>query len=311
MQDHNASVNSEQPVPWTGAEIVLSVFLAWMFWPAAIFAILKGVHVEHWYYGDEAPEMTKRLGLWVNALASPFQVVTYPLVFSAFHRITLEQLGLTRRRLVRNVFGGVAVLLLLTPVVFGIWQFIRWTYGSSGEHALERHTLEEIAQQQLYPSEWVLLFFTAMIAAPLHEELTFRGILQPWLAARPWGGHAAMFGAFVLALALRHERLLAAWSEDLSALTNAAAPALFVLAMLPLYLMVWAVSRTPLMPALFGTSLLFACLHAPVWPTPIPLFVLALGLGTLAQRTRSLVGPIVMHSLFNSFSCVLLLAERI
>jgi membrane protease YdiL (CAAX protease family) len=72
-------------------------------------------------------------------------------------------------------------------------------------------------------------------------------------------------------------------------------------------LLVWRLSRTPVPPAIFGTSLLFACIHTSVWPTPVPLFVLALGLGVLAQRTQSLVGPIVLHGLFNGISCVLLL----
>ena len=39
--------------------------------------------------------------------------------------------------------------------------------------------------------------------------------------------------------------------------------------------------------ALYGTSLLFACAHATVWPSPIPLFVLALILGYLALRHYS------------------------
>lgn len=53
-------------------------------------------------------------------------------------------------------------------------------------------------------------------------------------------------------------------------------------------------------PAVFGTALLFGMLHVGVWPTPIPLFVLGLGLGWLAWRTQSLVGPIVLHALFNA-----------
>jgi membrane protease YdiL (CAAX protease family) len=43
--------------------------------------------------------------------------------------------------------------------------------------------------------------------------------------------------------------------------------------------------------------------HVAVWPSPIPLFVLGLGLGVLAEGTRSLVGPIVVHSAFNAVSC--------
>ena len=42
--------------------------------------------------------------------------------------------------------------------------------------------------------------------------------------------------------------------------------------------------------AIYGTSLLFAAMHSGVWPSPIALFVLGLGLGWLAYRTRSLVG---------------------
>ncbi len=310
MRDDSGNVNGGRPVPWTGAEIVFSVFLAWIFWPAAVYAALKGLDVEHWYYGADAQEVPRRLELWVGALAAPFQVLTYPLVFSAFSRTKLEQLGLTTQRIGRNLGAGVAVLLVLAPVVFGLWHLVRLLSRGAGEQGIEQHALEKLAQQALYPGEWVMLFFTAMLAAPLHEELTFRGVLQPWLAARRWGGHAAMLGAFALALAFRGERLLSAWPEGIYPTLEAASPALFVLALLPVYITVWATSRTPLDPALFGTSLLFACLHSSVWPTPIPLFVLALGLGELAQRTRSLIGPIVLHSLFNGISCIQLLLQK-
>jgi membrane protease YdiL (CAAX protease family) len=308
MRDDNANVNGEsQLASVKGTEIVLSVFLAWLFWPAAVYALVKGVGVEHWYYGEDVPFLEKRLQLWVGAFAAPFQVLTYPFVFAAFSGTHLDQLGLTTRRLGRNVLVGLTSLLVTAPVVLGVWSLVRWLYGEGGEKSIEPHVLETIARQPLYPSEWAMLFFLAMLAGPLHEELTFRGVLQPWLAARRWGGHAAMLGAFGLALAFRGERLLAAWTEGKPSLLEAAAPALFVLAVAPGYLLVWWCSRTPAAPAILGTSLLFACIHTSVWPSPIPLFVLALGLGVLAQRTRSLVGPIVLHSLFNGISCVQLL----
>jgi membrane protease YdiL (CAAX protease family) len=55
--------------------------------------------------------------------------------------------------------------------------------------------------------------------------------------------------------------------------------------------------------AIFGSAMLFAACH-PVWPTPIPLFPLGLGLGYLAYRTQSLVPGIVMHCLFNTVACI-------
>ena len=44
-----------------------------------------------------------------------------------------------------------------------------------------------------------------------------------------------------------------------------------------------------------------------VWPTPIPLFGLGLGLGWLAYRTRRLVAPVTLHVLFNAVGVGMLL----
>ncbi len=54
--------------------------------------------------------------------------------------------------------------------------------------------------------------------------------------------------------------------------------------------------------AIVLTSLLFALLHAPQWPAPIPLFILSVGLGIVTYRTGSLLSPICMHALFNGVS---------
>ncbi|HEY7423036.1 MAG TPA: CPBP family intramembrane glutamic endopeptidase [Gemmataceae bacterium] len=287
-------------------EILLGVYLLW-FWSFVASAIVTGVGVEHWYYGEDVPELSKRLGLWINTLAWPFQILTFPLLFSALSSTRLDQLGLTTRRFGRNILAGIAGMLALTPPVFGVYWLVRYLYAEAGEHGVEQHALEIIAGQRLFPAEWVMLIFMAMIAAPFLEELTFRGVLQSWLGTRRWGGHLAMLGALTFAVVSRRKDLLAAWPEGIRSLAMAAMPALFVLGLLPIYLLVCWRSRTPLGPAIFGTSLLFACVHTEVWPTPVPLFVLALGLGILAQRTRSLVGPIVLHSLFNGVSCVQLL----
>jgi membrane protease YdiL (CAAX protease family) len=55
--------------------------------------------------------------------------------------------------------------------------------------------------------------------------------------------------------------------------------------------------------SIVGSSLLFAVVHN-TWPTPIPLFFLAVVLGWLAYRTQSLVPSIVVHGLFNLVSFV-------
>jgi membrane protease YdiL (CAAX protease family) len=59
--------------------------------------------------------------------------------------------------------------------------------------------------------------------------------------------------------------------------------------------------------AILASSALFAAVHAQVWPSPVPLVLLAVGLGYLYLRTRSLVGPIVVHGMFNAVSALYLL----
>src|SRR5205823_5542904 len=56
-----------------------------------------------------------------------------------------------------------------------------------------------------------------------------------------------------------------------------------------------------LTPVEFGLVVVLAMVGAPV--VEEPLFVLALGLGWLAWRTQSLIGPMVLHSLFNGIAC--------
>jgi hypothetical protein len=83
------------------------------------------------------------------------------------------------------------------------------------------------------------------------------------------------------------------------------APALFVVAMAPGYY--WCRQRSDAAAGTWSASLVWAAMHAPVWPSPIPLFVLGLGFGVVAQRTQSLVPSVVAHSLFNGVACAQLL----
>ena len=60
--------------------------------------------------------------------------------------------------------------------------------------------------------------------------------------------------------------------------------------------------------ALFGVSFLFALIHVNA-PTFVPLFVLALALTWLYERTGKLIAPIVAHGLFNGANLVLLYTQ--
>jgi membrane protease YdiL (CAAX protease family) len=56
--------------------------------------------------------------------------------------------------------------------------------------------------------------------------------------------------------------------------------------------------------------MIFAAFHSSVWPSPIPLFALGLVLGRLVYRTQSLFAGIILHSLFNTVACIVLIITR-
>jgi membrane protease YdiL (CAAX protease family) len=315
-------------VPW-GLLEVLASFVLWFLWTAPFLILLTMTPLGQWLYGPEViakalqPDgstadrfATVRLGLLATALAFPFQLLSIPFLLRLASETRPYQLGLTTHRLGRNVLLGVLGCLLLAPVVYGLNALFRLGYSELTRDSGAEHIFTQVARQPglLTPAEWGLLVFAAVVSAPVLEELLFRGVLLRWLSRRWWGGDAALAAALAAALLARAGQFVEAckgkgpvpvWPAALVAL----APALFVLAMVPGYLLVRSRQRTPFGTALYGSSLLFGITHAAAWPDPVPLFVLAVGLGWLAQRTQSLVGPVVLHALFNGIACAQLLTQ--
>lgn len=146
----------------------------------------------------------------------------------------------------------------------------------------------------------LLLILSACVAAPLLEEFLFRGLLVPWAGGRWFRPWCLLFPAAVLAML-----------SGLKADGSFQAPALGFVAVLAVgtYLIQrlgkrWAKFPTRTLLAVWSSSALFAAAHSNVWPTPIPLFVLSLGLGYLAARTRNWAASAVAHAMFNAVSTV-------
>jgi membrane protease YdiL (CAAX protease family) len=323
------------PVPWTGPEVLLALCLVYVAWPATFSLLLQGAGLYRWVYGPDpvarktsavgvaagitaaraAEPVFQRLdsyrkGLWLTNVAFPFEALTIPVLLYSLSGTRPYQLGLTGRRLGRNLFVGFIGSLVLIPIVFGVYYLVTVLYRSWGTTPTEEHPLTQVAQMGLTPVEWALLVGSAVVAAPVVEELVFRGLLQPWFAKRRGGGAAALLLAFLMALAMRRGEIAAALPRGSWAVAGECLPALFVLALVPVFLLVWWRSRTPVGPAIFGTAVLFAAFHSSVWPSPVPLLLLALGLGYLAYRAQSLAAPMLIHALFNGFNCLLILLTR-
>jgi membrane protease YdiL (CAAX protease family) len=302
----------EYSVPWSGGEVWFAL-LAFFAWPALTAQVLSETGFFGWFYGPgETPPV--RHQLWLAPLVLPLFVGSVAVTFRLASGTRLSQLGLSLRAAGRQALAGYLVWLVLTPPVLVIYYLaLTWTVGES-------HPLAALAQEGLSPVEWLLLLFQAIVAASVLEELLCRGVLLLWLARRPWGGAAAIAGALALALlnnvATFEEALKAGqdWHTRAAGLLKGLRPALFIVAMVPGYLAAPQLVRRWLpngqaVRAIYGTALAFGAAHT-AWPSPIPLFVLGLGLGWLAYHTHSLVGPIVAHTLFNLVGCVVLLMSH-
>jgi membrane protease YdiL (CAAX protease family) len=133
------------------------------------------------------------------------------------------------------------------------------------------HPLEDMVREQFSFQGAYLAVVTAGVLAPMLEELIFRGFLLSWLSRRQNGWQTGTFPG-----------------PNDSATQGAPGCPRF--------------SRS----AIVVTSLVFAAVHAPQWPAPIAIFVLALALGTVYARTGSLIASVIMHSAFNGVSTAVL-----
>lgn len=247
------------------------------------------------------------LMLWATLLSLPLRLAAAVYLVKTFEQARPEDVGLTWRHVGRDVLLGAALALPLALLVYGVnlgseWLLRPFTCGT------QEHVFVDLARRGPTASQWFVLVASAMVAAPVWEEFLYRGLVQRWaIACR--GGHVLVGLAVFLAIAFRTDSLLAAARVSAFGVLAELVPALAALLMVPIYLALSRDYESPVPAGIFAASVLFGWLHVRVWPSPIALTVLGLGLGWLAWRTRSLAGPIALHAVFNAVAVVVLLME--
>ena len=301
-------------VPYTAFEVLAVFFVSEVFWPGLGFLLVVQTHLGDWLYGTEAMsglrngdpdgEIRLRVTVLAIALVAPLRILSVPHLLRQTSNTQPYQLGLTLSRLKQYAVLGVIAFAVVTPFVLGINWLATAVFSELSENSVTEHGFAKLSQSESVTGiELALIVFLATAVAPAIEELLFRGVLLNWLGRNVLRADAVM--AVVGAYAVAGQ--LGKWESLRGGNWMVLAPVLFVLAMTPGYAWVRHRQRMPEGTALYASSMLFAIFHQSVWPSPIPLFVLALALGWLAQRTRSLTGPMVMHSLFNGVACVQML----
>lgn len=296
----------------------LAVFVAYYLLPslvhafllqAGVFARLLGPEHSSAMFETATPAVREALALrhqpW---LMVPAAFVLSLLAYALARRHSarpLAHLGFPPHRIRDDLLLGLVVGVNGTAAANALHAGVSWLSLDVFQMRPEEHPLTQLAAQGLAPAEWAALAASAILAAPLIEELLFRGILQRRWALRRYGGDVAMGLALVMALLSRSRKIQAAWPATADLLVELQ-PACFVLAIVPGYVLVRCRAATPVPAALYATAALFAAVHSAVWPTPIPLFLLGLLLGFLAQQTQRLLAPLVVHMLFNAAACLVL-----
>jgi membrane protease YdiL (CAAX protease family) len=279
-----------RPVPWHGFWALLPVALVVLTISTAIFEAGTVPEAKPETAADLVSQLAKAGSLQL-ALVGAIMVALI-----AVSQTTWADLGLPRnlREFGEDVGIGVLAWLASLLPVYGTQLVLVTLFG----HA-EGHPLIQMIEQHGSPMLFVLAFAAAVVVAPLCEELMFRLVLQGWLEKwedRELGWRSAI-GA--------PNELVEVVAPDGSARADASVAESRVLAeeletVLPPQK---GVGGLPYGWFPIGlSSILFALAHVGWGPDPVALFLLALILGYVYQRTHRIVPSIVTHALFNGMA---------
>ena len=182
---------------------------------------------------------------------------------------TVSDLGLSVERIRSDLRLGVVAFVTLAPPVYVV-QMVLIQFVES------EHPLIKVLEQDRSLGLIMAVVATAVIAAPIAEELTFRLFLQGWLE------RVALPAEVRGDLLVGRNSSLAVSKPAADVVTTPPASTLHYW---------WPV---------VASSALFALPHAAHGPDPIPLFILAVGLGYLYRQTHRILPCIVVHFLLNS-----------
>lgn len=247
---------------------------------------------------NEAPVQTDAELLIQLALINTLLLVLVPALVRLTSGAHLADFGLGSTNWAGQMAVGGVAALLMTPAVLAV-QYLAVQLWPPNKHPVEEMMLGEFTEGVA-----VLAIMSTMVLAPMVEELLFRGIIQRWLTKIFTGGPPKALPTVNPAY-LYDE---ADWFAGDPFARPVEDPVRDL-----------AVSKGPPTPssprfsvaAIVLTSVFFSAMHFPQWPAPIGIFLLSMALGTVYQKTGSLLSAITMHAVFNGFSTVALLVMAI
>lgn len=188
--------------------------------------------------------------------------------------VTPASFGLSVRKFGADVWLGTVTFVMLGPPVL-LLQFVLTRWFPT------HHPFDTLLRDDPSWTNFAACGLAAVVSAPIVEEYLFRGLLQ---------------GALEKAACRlpRSQR----WFGDSNATQSVSVPE-------PSGDSMHGPAKWPV----FASAGCFALMHATHGPDPVPLFLLALGLGYVYRQTHRLVPSLTVHCLLNGFSMTVLLID--
>jgi len=197
----------------------------------------------------------------------------------------VKELGFAGSQFLRGFLGGILGLIVVLPIMNWWILLLQWSYDVIHlQHPTEHELLHELSQAGDLGTKLAIVI-GATVIAPVFEEMIFRAHLQTLLVR-----------LFTLTWKNLPPVLPVAGVPD-PVLQSTVSPYQSEPAARPPPALLWS--------AVILTSLIFAAIH-PAWMAPL-IFVLALCLGYVYERTGNLWVPILIHAAFNTASTVVFL----
>lgn len=200
------------------------------------------------------------------------------------HNLVLGRLaafGLDPKKLMQGILQGFAAMLLLVPwllLTLAVTAYVseKLRTGAPPIHPL----LEEMKQNPSLFTKWIVII-SAVVAAPIVEEVFFRGLVQTTLLRV-----GISFG-------------LKAKAIGVSANNGSLSESVVVQEAVPSVLCRWL--------TILSASAVFALVHGldGNWEAVSVIFILALALGYLYEVTGNLWSCMVLHATFNGINLLL------
>lgn len=271
-----------RPSPWGLIDLALAALLLTAFQMVNLLVLRYGYGIDAVKGWEHLASRDLALVTLAEPVANLAAIAAALAVIGWRTRAGCRDFGISLRHLGQDVGLGLAAFVMLAPPVYAIQRLLV-------EWFPYRHPLISMLQQHPDTLLRAAVFFSAVVAAPVVEEFFYRVLWQGWLQEvlpRRERFQQLVFG--------RPPAPLQSPGDDpMSAAMNGAD------------------HRSPVTEALaiVASATLFAVMHVSHGPAPIPLFVLALGLGYVYARTGRVLPCIVVHVLLNGCSLVTLLTD--